>query len=124
MISKKKLKLMAKTMLVESTTNGYVDPAKVKKVLENFMSKKLSGTTSVLKHYKRLIESLVSKEKVTIETSVPHLLNQETEKILLLKTGARKIEYKINPKVVFGSKITYGDWIIENTLDAKLKQLI
>jgi len=123
MISKKKISTLAKAMLRESLIDGYVDSAKVKKVLETIMSKKPAGITAILKTYKKLIESLLSKEKVTVKTAIPVFKNKQSERFLLQKTSAKKIEYKIDRHMVFGSKITYGDWVIDGTLQAKLEQL-
>ena len=45
------------------------------------------------------------------------------EKELLSKTKAKRIKYKINPKLIFGLRITHGDFVYDATLDSKLKQL-
>ena len=76
----------------------------------------------ILKAYRRLIEAQLKKEEVEIEMAQPQK-SKRFEKLILRKTGARRINLKINPDMVVGAKITHGDWIWEESLDAKLKQL-
>ena len=58
-----------------------------------------------------------------VETAQKTKESEKMEKELLSKTGARRIKYKINPEMIFGLKITHGDFVYDASLDSKLKQL-
>lgn len=123
MKGKKKLIATAKIMFKASLKNGLLDKAKIRQVLKKLTSQKTVGRFMILKYYKRLIREALAKEEITIETS-RYLSNQKKIAVeLLSKTGAKRVKFKKNPKVVFGAKITHGDWIYDATLDARLKQL-
>lgn len=113
----------AKDLLKKSLSGGSVDSQKVTAVLKNLASSKPQGLIGILKVYKRLIESKIAGETLTIESPAPITTLKKFEKELLNKTGAKKTQYKTNPNLVFGARITSGDWVWENTLETKLKQL-
>lgn len=114
---------IAKDLLKKSLTNGLVDSQKVTTILKNLAGSKPQGIIGILKTYKRLVESKIASQTLIIEspTSIGNLKKVGGE--LTKKTGAKRIVYKINPNLVFGAKITKGDWVWEDSLDTKLKQL-
>ncbi len=124
MRNRKKQIEVAKLMFKNSLKNGQVDKAKVRQVLKEKATKRQVGTIALLKKYKRLIEMALAKEEVIFEIGqkITNLARIEDE--LLSRTQAARIKIKINPKIVFGAKITHGDWQYDATLDAKLKELI
>ena len=79
---------------------------------------------SILKIYKKLIENTLLKEQVVVETALRLTNQKKIEKEILNRTGAKRIIYKTNPKIVLGAKITHGDWVWDETLSAKLAQLL
>ena len=110
-------------MFKQSLTNGVVNPKKVGLILKAVGAQKLAHPTGVLKVYKRLIEIALKKEDVMVE-SASKLTNQaKFEKELKQKTGALRIKYKFDPSIILGVRITHGDWIYDETLDEKLRQL-
>ena len=122
MKSKKLLKI-AKGMFKQSLSQELVNTQKVRGILGEITRQKPAHLASILKIYKKLIRQALAREEIIIE-SASQLTNQsELEKQFLAKTGARKVLFKTNPKIVTGAKITHGDWIWDATLDAKLKQL-
>lgn len=114
---------IAKDLFKKSLTNGLVDSKKVTAILKNLSSAKPQGLIGILKVYKRLIESKIAGETLTIESSAQTITLKKFEKELMNKTGAQKTKYILNPDSVFGAKITIGDWVWEDTLETKLKQL-
>lgn len=122
MLSKKNKKIV-KIMFKNSLTNGNVDEKKVTSTLKEISSKKPKALISILKNYKKLIELKITKEEIIIESASKVEKLSKIEKELLKKTGALKVKYKVNPKIVFGSRITYGDWIYDATLLGKLDKL-
>ncbi len=122
-MTKKKQQKLAKLMFKESLNkNGFIDPQKVRQVLAK-ISLHQKDTIKILKIYKRLIAKTQAKEEIVIEAAGKIKLQKKTEKEIIAKTHAAKIIYRVNPKIVFGARLTHGDWIWDATLDAKLKQL-
>ena len=119
----KKIKDLAKVMFKKSLTEGVVNPASVSAVLKETISQKPQNLKNILKFYKHLIESKIAREELIVETAQKTKEIEKMEKELLSKTGARRIKYKINPKMIFGLKITHGDFVYDASLDSKLKQL-
>jgi len=119
----KKLSKLAKVLFKNSLTNSEVDELKVKKILSHITSQKILGVKTLLKYYKRLIENALAREEIIIEIAQLDQI-KELEKQILTKTKAKRISYKINPSIVFGTKITHGDWVYDSTLEAKLNNLI
>ncbi len=122
--SKKYFEQLAKTLFKKSITAGTVDEEKVRIILKELSSKKPIGLSSILKTYKRLIAHKLTEEQLTIETNDKITLQKSFTENLKKRTGARKILNKTNPNIVFGARIYHGDWIWDNTLEGKLKQLI
>lgn len=122
MNTRQKIKI-AKDLLKKSLSSGSVDANKVTAVLKNLAASKPQGQVGILKVYKRLIESKIAAETLTIESPASISTLKKFEKELLKKTGAKKTQYIVNPNLVFGARITNGDWVWEDTLETKLKQL-
>ena len=119
----KKIKVLAKIMFKKSLEDGLINTASVSAVLKEIASQKPPGLKNILKLYKHLIESKIAREELIVETAQKTKEVEKMEKELLSKTGAKRIKYKINPKLIFGLRITHGDFVYDATLDSKLKQL-
>ena len=123
MRSRKKQLASAKNMFKESLTHGSIDPTKIRQILKKIIAQRPIDLASILKIYKRLIETKQRQEQIIIETAADLTNQKELTKKLITKTKAKKVLVRTNPKIVFGAKIIHGDWIWDATLDAKLKQL-
>lgn len=122
-MTKKKQQVFAKLIFKESlNSQGFIDPQKVRQVLAKISLYK-KDTIKILKIYKRLIQRAQAKEEIIIEAAEKIKLGTKVSKAILTKTGAAKIRYIINPKIVFGAWLTHGDWIWDATLGAKLARL-
>ena len=123
MFTKKNIKI-AKSMFQKSLVNGILNTACAKAILKETIAQRPRNLTNILKIYKRYIEAKTAKEELILEVpqKIAKILKIEPE--LLKKTGAQKIIYKVNPRLVFGAKIFYGDWIIDASLSGKLNTLI
>ena len=119
----KKIKNLAKIMYKKSLKDGVVNSASVSLALKEIVSQKPPGVKNILKLYKHFIEAKIAREELIVETAQKTKEVEKMEKELLSKTGARRIKYKINPKLIFGLRITHGDFVYDATLDSKLKQL-
>ena len=119
----KKIKNLAKIMFKKSLKDGLINPTSVSAVLKEIASQKPHGLKNILKSYKHLIEAKIAQEELIVETAQKTKDIEKMEKELLSKTGAKRIKYKINPKLIFGLRITHGDFVYDATLDSKLKQL-
>ncbi|KKR75052.1 hypothetical protein A2470_00440 [Candidatus Curtissbacteria bacterium RIFOXYC2_FULL_41_11] len=123
MIAKKKQIQIAKVMLKNSLSGGLVNSKLVSFVLREVISQRPQGLTKILKVYRRLVENKLKKEEILIESAQKVANQKQLEQEFTKNTGVKRINFKINPKIVFGAKITAGDWIYDATLDAKLNQL-
>ncbi len=111
---------IAKMLFKGSIKGGSADASLVKKVLGYVLHLKPHGLLKILKIYKNLISQALAKEELTIEAATIPSLDKSA---FLKKTAAKRIILKKNPGIVFGAKITHGDWIWEETLDSKLNQI-
>lgn len=123
MISRKKQIQVAKAMLKNSLKNNLVDSKSIREVLRKIISQKPPGLTQILKVYRRLIENAIKKEGILIETPQRLTNQKQLEQELIKKTGAKRVNFITNSKIIFGAKITSGDWIYDATLGTKLEQL-
>ena len=121
MVAKRKIAKIAKIMFKNSLKNGQLDNGQIRTIVSKFVKLKPEGFLKILKAYEKLIETKIAREEIIIESTSPLDKNQEKE--ILTRTKAKNIRYILNKNMVFGAKITHGDWIYEASLDAKLKQL-
>ncbi len=122
-MNSKKETQIAKLMFKKSLKSGSVDSNKVRTIIKLVMGQKLTHPQKVLKTYKRLVESQLKREEIMVESATTIKNEKDFGKHLMAKTGAKRVSYKINPEIVVGTRITHGDWIYDETLDAKLGQL-
>lgn len=124
MISRKKSQEIAKSLCKKCCTpEGYIEPNKVDLVLNALAKRKPSGYSAILKALKRQIESVIARELVVVEAAQVPPNWKQLEKFLIAKTGATRVVFEPNPDLVFGAKISHGDWIWEQSLDSKLTSL-
>ena len=123
MTGRKKQIQIAKSMLKNSLSENLVDSKLVSKTLKEITPQRPQGHTKVLKVYRRLVENALKKEVILIETPQKVANQKQFEQEITRKTRTRRANFKINPKIVFGAKITVGDWVYDATLDAKLEKL-
>lgn len=121
--SKKHLNLISKSLYKKSLSQGLVDEKKVSLILTQLDKVKPAKLSSILKTYKRLITQKLSREEIIIETNDKITFQKSFIDNLKKNTGASRIINKTNPKIVFGAKIYNGDWIWDETLKSKLKQI-
>ena len=120
----KNLEKIAKSLFKKSLNNdGLVDTKKVQIILNTIVSQKPPQLIKILKKYKKLIEAALSREELVFETAQKLPNQKKFEQNLFAKTGANRINYKINPNIVLGARITHGDWVWDETLQAKLENL-
>lgn len=110
-------------MFKNSLKNGRIDSRAVSKILTLVTRQRPQGLLEILKAYKRLVEQKINAETVIVETGSEITGLSHFEKELIKKTGAKMVVFKKNTDLIFGARITHGDWIYEDTLESKLKQL-
>ena len=124
MISRKRGQQIAKLLCKKCCmSEGYIQPDKIHLVLKELTRQKPAGYTNVLKALKRQVARVQDREKVTVEAAQIPSNWKEFEKGLIERTHAKRILFKQNPEMIFGVKITHGDWVWEETLNSKLEQL-
>ncbi len=123
MTGNKKIVQIAKIMFKNSMSNGYLDTNKAKKIIAEVSSLKPAGLAKILTAYKKYVQEQIAREEIIIESAVA-LPNKNMEKELLSKTGAKRIKYQIESKMVTGAKIKHGDWLYDESLSGKLSNLM
>jgi len=113
---------IARALYKASLKNGVLDNTRAQKVLEQIVKLHPQGLIGILQNYGRLISQALSWQSVVLESASVSGM-RDLEKKLIKTTGARKVIFKHNPNFVFGARITHGDWIYEDTLESKLRQL-
>jgi len=120
----KNLEKIAKSLFKKSlNSDGFVDTKKVQVILNTIVSQKPPQLIKILKIYKKLIAAALSHEELVVETAEKLSNQKKFEQNLFAKTGAARISYRINPNIVLGARITHGDWVWDETLQAKLENL-
>lgn len=114
---------IAKNLFKKSLKNSSVDPKKVTAILKSLTASKPQGLIGILKVYKRLIETRIATETLTIESPMAANKLKKLESELLKKTSAKRTVHITNTNLIIGAKITNGDWVWEDTLATKLKQM-
>lgn len=120
---KKYYEKQAKMLYTKSLTSGDIDEKKTRSNLLEIIQQKPAGLSSILKIYKRLITNKIAQEQIVIETGSQVPLQKSTIDLIKSRSGAKKVTCRVNPQIVFGTKISHGDWLWDNTLEAKLKQV-
>lgn len=121
-MTKKQTRIAKKLFKKSLDQKRQLSANRVHQILSALKRAKPREVLGILKAYRRLIAFQIKKEEVEVETAQT-IKSKKIEKLLLSKTGARRINFKINPAVVLGAKITHGDWVWDETLDAKLQEL-
>lgn len=121
--SKKFLNLFSRSLYKKSLNKGLVDEKKVKVILKQLEKQQVAKLSYILKTYKRLISQKLASEEIIIETNDKITFQKSFIDNIKKSTGAVRIINKTNPKIVFGAKVYNGDWIWDDTLDSKLKQI-
>ncbi|GEM_PF-2959061 len=122
-MNKKYQKKVAKLMFKNSLSYGFLDENKVRKILFEVTKTKTRGTSSILKLYKRLVASQLSKEQIIIEAPLKIDIPKSTHDRLISKLGAKRIKFVQNDDIVIGARVTHGDWIFDRSLDSKLEAI-
>lgn len=123
MKSRKKQEKIVRYLFRNSLTNDTVDEAKVKEILRLITKEKPPQLLNILKIYKKMVERTLLKEELIIEAATK-VADKKFEQEILNKTKAKRIKYQIKPNLVLGMRITHGDWVYDETLQAKLAQLL
>lgn len=121
-MTKKQTKIAKKLFKKSLDQKRQLSANRVHQILSALTRAKPQGVLGILKAYRRLIAAQLKKEEVEVEAAQT-IKSKKIEKLILSKTGARRVNFKINPEVILGAKITHGDWVWDETLDAKLQEL-
>lgn len=121
-MTKKQTKIAKILFKKSQDSKGQINQHLVSRILKALEREKPQGTLGILKAYRRLIEAQLRREEVKVEMA-PTAKSKKFEKLILAKTGARRVNFEVNPDIVVGAKITHGDWVWDETLDAKLARL-
>src|SRR5688572_17688159 len=112
----------AKTLFRSCLTNGLLDEAKVRTVVQKVLAAKPRGYMGILQHFQRLVKLDIDRRTATVESAVALSPTQQTE---LTGTLARRygqglqISFAHNPSLLGGVRIKVGSDVIDGTIQGR-----
>lgn len=108
-------------------TNGVLDDAKLRQLIEGLASKKPRNYIPLLCALKEYVEVEIDRHKsvVTSATPLPEAESSLLKKKLTAHHGRDlDIEWKVDPSLIAGLHIRIGDEVFDGTLKTKLENLL
>ncbi len=124
MKTKNTIKKLAKKLYTVSILNGEIDRNRVHAIVATVLQSATRNKTTVLKQYKKYIEAFVRTREVIVEVPDGFAIDRKMEQEIMEKTHAKNITVYENAGLIFGVKITHGDWVYDNTLDSQLGKIV
>ncbi len=124
-ISKESRKI-SKSLFKGSFTDGRLDDAKVRGIVQTVIDGKHRHTLDVLKNYQRLVRLEASKYHATIESAEPlsEDMVRQVESDLRQKHGhGLSMEFKVNPALIGGLRIQIGSNVWDGSVRNRLDRL-
>lgn len=122
----KEARKVCKELFRSSFTNGKLDPAKVKTVVNSMINAKPRHFVEILKNYQRLVRMEMEKSHAVVESAAP-LAPDEGRKIvsdLKARHGADlTTEFKVTPELIGGLRIRIGSDVWDGSVRHRLDRL-
>jgi F0F1-type ATP synthase delta subunit len=116
---------IAKQLLELSLANGQVSDEKVLAIVSYIKEHYQAYALPILKAYQKAVMRYQKEHTIIIETASP--LSEQQEKALVRKvtdnTTRYRIESKLNPHLIGGVKVYYGDSIYEDSIANNFAQI-
>ena len=122
----KEARKLSRSLFRSSFTNGRLDPAKVKAVLQAVVGRRLRHTLSTLKDYQRLVRMELTRRHALIESAT--VLETDAAAGILGDLRARfgtdiTHEFKVNPALIGGVRIQLGSDVWDGSVSGRLEHL-
>ena len=122
----KESRKISKALFRGSFTEGVLDEAKARKVVQLIIEKKPRHYFGILKGYQRLVRLELRKHHAVIESAEPldASMGQDIEADLRKKHGRDlTIEQKVNPALIGGLRIQIGSNVWDGSVQGRLARL-
>ena|SRR3989344_3373935 len=123
----KKIDKQVRELFKLSFVNGKIDSARVKIILGQVGQDKSGLKLPLLRGYKKLLENAFKQNLAVVESAVELKAADKgkVEKTISEKfSGGLKFEYKVNPNLLGGIKVSVGDNQIDVSLATLYESLI
>jgi len=116
----------ARTLFIESFTDGRLDATKVRKIVSIVAKHKPRHTLAVLKSYQRLVRLELARHHARIESATALADTEKTKLLAELQTRfGTELTYSItlNPALLGGLRIQVGDTVWDASIQGRLQRL-
>ena len=107
----KEIRRLSREMLRASFTDGQLDPAKIRSLVDSLIARKPRNHIDVLKNYKRLLRLELDKRRARIEAASEVDPSTSSELVANLKKkygNDLTAEFVVNPQLLGGMRIRVG----------------
>ncbi len=122
----KESRKISKALFRSSFTEGTLDDAKVRKIVQTIIEAKPRQYYEILKGYQRLVRLEMKKHQAVIESpeSLPESNRKQMEADLRQKHGQDlNFEFKVNPALIAGLRIQIGSNVWDGSVQNRLSRL-
>jgi F-type H+-transporting ATPase subunit delta len=116
----------AKALFQSCLTNGVLDEAKVRSVVQKVLAAKPRGYMGMLQHFQRLVKLDIDRRTARIESAMALSPGQQTELTGMLSRRygqGLQISFAHNPSLLGGLRIKVGSDVIDGTIQGRLNRL-
>jgi F-type H+-transporting ATPase subunit delta len=116
----------AKALFLSSRTNGILDEAKVRQVVQKVITAKPRGYMGMLHHFQRLVKLDIDRRTARVESATPMSTpeqSQLTDSLTRRYGQGLQISFAHNPKLLGGLRIQVGSTVIDGTVQGRLRAL-
>lgn len=122
----KEARKLSRQLLQRSFTDGRLDAAKVKAVVEQVVATKPRDYFGALKNFHRLVRLELDKRHAVIESALPLQPEtaQEISRTLMERHGSDiTTEFKVNAELLGGLRIKLGSTVWDGSIQSRLDRL-
>lgn len=116
----------AKRLLVSCRTNGLLDDAKVRQVVQRVIEARPRGHMAILSHFQRLVKLDLARRSARIEsaTALSTDLQGQAQARLTQRYGpGLMVQFAQNPALIGGLRIQVGGDVYDGSVQARLRAL-
>jgi F-type H+-transporting ATPase subunit delta len=122
----KEARKLSRQLLQRSFTDGRLDSAKVKAVVEQVVASKPRDYFGALKNFHRLVRLELDKRHAIVESAAPlnYSTSWEISQTLKERHGSDvTTEFKVNPELLGGLRIKLGSTVWDGSIQTRLAKL-
>jgi F-type H+-transporting ATPase subunit delta len=116
----------AKELFRATFTNGVMDAAKVRQVVQKVIQSKPRGYLAILEHFKRLVKLEEDRRTARVESSValtPEQQTQVSQNLTRLYGPGLNISFIQNSALIGGLRARVGSDVYDSSVASRLEQL-